>query len=137
MEKIDSEVAEMEFFRFCEGHGINPEPVGVDEDERNNFVISKDRFLRAVESGKLVIDEDCKAIITLLPGYDFGFETITFREHTGADLLASDQRKEGRNIGKFFAMMASNTKLSPGTFSKLRSADNKLCQALMGLLLGE
>jgi hypothetical protein len=54
--KISREVAEEEFARFCEAHGIETDKEEMNEKTYERFLLSKKRFLKAVMEGRLAVD---------------------------------------------------------------------------------
>lgn len=134
MEKIVKEVAEQEFDRFAEMMDLDFDESSMDEEDLKSFQQQKRRLVLAIQSGSLVIDEKGQPVFT--PQRSDNLDPITFYEPTGASLTATDKRKKGEEMAKMFALMASATRTAPVTFSKMKMADFKVCQAIINLFFG-
>ena len=130
--KVAAEVAQQEFDRFVEAMGLDVDPKGWTDEDKQSFDEAKRKILGAMESGRLVIDEEGRAVYT--PAL-VNTAPITFYEPTGADLMAIDQAKKGANISAAFKMLAAMTKTEHTRFAKMANRDLKICQALQALFL--
>jgi hypothetical protein len=133
-DKIAKEVAEQEFNRFVECMDLDVEPADMDEDDRKGFDMQKRRIISAIEAGALTINDQGEPTYT--PQRTKDAEPITFYEPTGASLMAMDRRKKNEDVGKMYAIMGDITKTHANTFSKMKMADLKVCQAITTLFLG-
>lgn len=131
---VAAEVAEAEFQRFVESMDLDVERSGMDADDRSNFDAHKRVFLRAVQRGALVVNEEGEPVYTPTAGDDR--EPITFHEPRGGDLMSLDQKKAGHDVAKGYGLMAAITGNSAKRFSTMRSRDIKVCSAVLALFLG-
>lgn len=133
-EVLAREVAESEFDRFCDDMDIDSDIAKMSEEDAKGFNSQKEILIKAFMDGRLVLNDDSEPVYTPKRS---GFQNpLTFREPTGADLMAMDRKKDGQSIGKMFSMMDSVTKSVPGTCSKLKGPDLKAAQAVMSLFMG-
>lgn len=127
--KIDRETAEREFDRFMDAMDLDTDSSAWDEDDRKSFDQQKDRIVRAIQNGSLVVNDDGE------PVYTTGAETLTFHEPKGSALMAMDRRKKGEDVGKFYATMADITGTNAKTFALMKNRDLKVCMAITALFL--
>lgn len=128
---VDREVAEQEFERFADAMDLDVDPAGMDDDDRRGFEREKRIFLRAVQAGRLVVDEAGQPVYTPKGG-----EPITFYEPTGATLMEMDRVKQGKAMKQTSVLLAAMTKQSPPRFANMKLRDYKVCQAIMAFFMG-
>ncbi|HET9954087.1 MAG TPA: hypothetical protein VFQ61_06270 [Polyangiaceae bacterium] len=128
------EVAEAEFQRFVAAMALDVDTSTMDEEDREEFKDKKRKIVRALMLGSLVIDEKGQPVYTPQVGDDRS--PITFLEPRGSSLMAMDQRKQGHNVAKSFAVLADITKVSPQRFANMFNRDIQVCLALQALFLG-
>ncbi len=132
--KIAKEVAEAEFDRFADLMDLDVNTEGMSADEKRDFTVQRDRLVRVIQSGALVINGNGEPVYT--PQRAEGdVNPITFNEPTGASYLAMDRKKVGEDMGKLFSTMADVTGQSAGLFSKMKNSDLKVCIAIITLFL--
>lgn len=134
-EKVGLEVAEAEFERFCEEMALEFDLDKMDAEDRAAFTKNRDRIVRAIRYGDLVINDEGEPVYTPWRAKSGYKEPITLHERTGATLLVTDQKKKGNDAAKTYAMLGDLAGLPPATFSKLAGEDIKVCEALMQLLM--
>lgn len=132
--KVGRDVAEAEFERFVESMDLDVDPAHMDGEDRASFAQLKERILRAIEHGHLVVDEKGQPVYT--PRAGGAVQSITFHEPTGASFMAMDSKKKDQNVAKMYAVMADMTHLDPKVFAAMAARDLKICQALVTLFLG-
>lgn len=133
-DKINKEMAEVEFNRFTEAMDLDVNTEGMSADDKRDFTLQKDRLISAIQKGALVINDNGEPVFT--PQRAGGeVNPITFHEPTGASYMAMDRRKVGEDMAKLFATMADVTGTSAGLFSKMKNADLKVCMAIITLFL--
>ena len=132
--KIALEVAEQEFNRFASAMDLDINTEGMSADEKRDFTVQRDRLVKAVQSGALVVNDDGEPVFTPQRAGD-DVKPITFHEPTGASYLAMDRKKVGEDMAKLFSTMADVTKTSSGIFSKMKNSDLKVCMAIITLFL--
>jgi hypothetical protein len=132
--KIALEVAEAEFNRFADAMELDVSTDSMDEEDKKGFEQQKSVLLKAIQKGALVFNEAGEPIYT--PQRTDDADPITFYEPTGASLMAMDKRKKTEDVGKMYALMGDMTKTSAATFSRMKMADLKVCQAIAVLFLG-
>mgnify|MGYP000707449381 CR=1 FL=1 len=132
--KIVLEVAEAEFNRFAEAMDLDINTEGMSADEKRDFTVQRDRLVKAIQSGSLLVNDNGEHVYTpQRAGEDV--KAITFFEHTGASYLAMDRQKVGEDMARLFSTMAHVTKTSSGLFSKMKNSDLKVCMAIITLFL--
>lgn len=131
-DKISAEVAEDEFERFAVGMDLDVDPAGLDEEDKKSLADSKRRFIRAVRTGQLVVNDNCEPVLSPTGGG----KPIVFHEPRGAALMATDQKKKGHDMARTFAVMGAMTNESPSRFSELANRDLKICTAIFALFMG-
>jgi hypothetical protein len=129
---IATSVAEAEFERFAESMDLDLDVSRMDAKELDEFKGLKRVVVRAMEHGRLVIDDKGQPIYTPQLGDS---KPITFHEPDGAVLLSGDKKKAGENVAKTYAQMAAMTKTSAERFANMKGRDLKVCQALYLLFL--
>lgn len=134
-EKVGLEVAEAEFERFCEEMGLEFNVDKMDAEDKTAFTKNRDRIVRAIRYGHLVVNDDGEPTYTPWRAKSTYQTPITFGERTGATLLVTDQKKKGRDAAKTYAILGDLTGLPDTTFSKLAGEDIKVCESLMQLLM--
>ncbi len=130
-----AEVVEAEFERFAECMDLDLDESKMDADDLGVFKRQKDRILRAMSSGALVINEKGEAVYTPANPASLTHDPLTFHERTGASVMASDGHKKGYEVARTYAVMASMCETHPKTFSGLAGSDIKVCEALFALLM--
>lgn len=130
---IAREVAEQEFDRFADEMDLDVDESKMDEEERSSFIKIKEKLLKAMQRGSLIINSDGEAVYTPIKEDDP--QPITFHERTGATLMATDTKKKNQQAAKLYAMMADMTKQPPVRFSKMKGTDIKICEGIFTLLM--
>lgn len=133
-QKVAREVGEAEFDRFVGAMDLDVDEARMDADDRKSFGELRERLVRAIVEGHLVVDDKGQFVYTPRTGNQT--DPITFREPTGASFMAMDTKKKDQNVAKMYAVMADITGLDIKTFSKMASRDLKVCQAIITLFLG-
>lgn len=133
MIKIAQEVAEQEFSRFVDAMALDVDESGMDEEDLEGFKQQKDKIIKAICDGSLIINDAGEPVFT--PTRVKDAEPITFHEPDGAALMAMDRRKSKENIAKLYATMGEITKLPAKTFATMKMADLKVCLAIVTLFL--
>lgn len=132
-ELVAREVAEMQFDKFCDDMAIDTNVEKMKEADADGFNENKEIIIAAMMSGAIILNDDSEPVFT--PTRKGFPNPLTFREPSGADLMAMDRKKSGEDVGKMFALMDSITKSVPGTCSKLKGPDLKTAQAIMVLFM--
>lgn len=135
MTAIAKDVALVEFDRFIEEMDIDADTSTMDAEDTTQFNKQKNRIIRAIENGHLVINEDGEAIYTPHHRNSKHKEPITFHERTGASLMAMDSQKQSKMVARTYAVMADMCKVPASTFAGLAGSDIKVCEALFALLM--
>lgn len=129
---VAGEVAEHEFARFLESMDLDPDLDRMSADERRAHEDNKRAVLRAIESGRLSIDENGQPVFIPTKGVT---DTITFFEPTGATFMAMDSKRRDQDIAKTFSLLAQMTKQPEQRFATMAQRDLKVCRALLSLFL--
>jgi hypothetical protein len=130
---VAREVAQAEFERFCESMDLDVDTSRMDEDDLKGFDEAREVMLRAIERGRMVIDEKGQPVYTPQSG---SLKSITFREPTGANFMAMDGKKKGHDVARMFAVLAEMTGVDAKEFGKLAARDFKVCRTIVTLFLG-
>ena len=133
-QKVGREVAEAEFERFVDTMDLDVDETRMDGEDRTSYRDLKERILRAIEHGHLVVDEKGQPVYTPRAGTQA--QPIIFHEPTGASFMAMDSKKKDQNVAKMYAVMADMTHLDAKVFASMAARDLKICQALVTLFLG-
>ena len=133
--EVAKEVAEQEFERFAEEMDLDLDTSSMDAEDLKAFNKQKNRIIRAIERGHLVINENGEAVYTPNNNRSKQGDPITFHERTGASLMAMDGKKKGHDVAKTYAVMADMCKVHPNVFAGLAGTDVKVCEALFALLM--
>lgn len=129
---VDRKTSEKEFDRFVEAMNIDMELIMMDENERGEARQSRERMIRAIEKGKMVVNEDGCAVCV---GLGFRDADLIFYKPKGAELLAMDRKKEHQTVGKMYSLLGAVTRTSDSLFAKMDYEDVKLCQAVVGFFM--
>lgn len=134
-QKVGRDVAVQEFERFAEAMDLDFDESIMDDDDISNFIKTKNRVLRAIQYGDLVINEGGEAVYTPTNAKSKITEPITFHERTGAAVMAMDGKKKGHDVAKTYAVMADMCRVPPKVFAGLVGIDGKVCEAVFTLLM--
>lgn len=132
-EVVALEVAEAEFARFVEAFDLNVDLDRMDAEDRRSFDAGKETWIRAMQQGRLVVDEHGQPVYTPVKGND---GSLTFHEPTGAALLDMDKAKKNADMHKTNLLLAAVTKQPIQRFARMAQRDLKVCQAIFCFLLG-
>lgn len=134
-DQIALEVAEAEFVRFAESMDLDLDVSKMDAEDLATFTKTKDRLLRAMQRGALIINDNGEAVYTPQRPGSKHKDAITFHERTGASLMAMDGKKKGHDVAKTYAILADMCQVHPSTFAGLAGQDIKVCEGLFALLM--
>lgn len=134
MNKVAAEVCEQEFDRFVEENDILIESDSMSKEDQDEFKTQKSYILRAMSRGALIINDKGEPVYT--PSRVADAPALTFREPTGATLMAMDRKKQNEDIGKMYVTMGDMAGVTAKTFSQMKMADLKVCMAIATLFLG-
>ena len=132
---VAKDMADAEFERFAELMDLDLDTSGMDSEDLTQFSKLKNRVIRAIEKGALVINDNGEAVYTPQNANSKCQDSITFHERTGASLMAMDGKKKNHDIAKTYAVMADMCKVPVNTFAGLVGIDVKVCEALFALLM--
>ncbi len=132
---VAKEVAELEMQRFIEKMDLDLEEKDMDDEDKKGYKIHKERIIKAICKGSLVIDEE--GIPTYTPVRSENKNPITFHEPTGSTMIASDRKKDHEIYGKVYASLGQSTKNSPAIFNKMKSKDLNVCISIHTLFLAQ
>lgn len=132
---IDDETAEAEFDRFVEAMDLDLDTADMDAEDLTGFNKQKNRILKAIRKGSLVINENGEAVYTPCRPGSKHTDAITFHERTGASLMAMDGKKKNHDVAKTYAVLANMCRVHQSVFAGLVGTDVKVCEALFALLM--
>lgn len=130
---IALEVAEAELNRFADLMDLDFDTSVMDEEDSKEFTSHKERLIKALCAGNLTINDDGEPTYTCKRGDK---RSLTFKEPTGAALMAMDKRKHGEQTAKTYAMMAEITGQEPKAFATMKMVDLKVCSSITMLFMG-
>jgi len=133
-QKVATEVAEQEFARWAEAMDLDFEPRGWTDDDKQAFTNRKNRLVRAIEKGHLVVDTEGRMVFT--PQASPERDPITFNEPKGATLMAMDKKKAGAQHEKEYSVLAEMSGENAIRFANMQLRDLKICDAILSLFLG-
>ena len=123
-----------EFFQdWAEAMDIDIDESNMDEDDKKSFAPLKRKIIKAICNGHLTFNENTEAVYR--PHRSSYKELITFKERTGASVMAMDGKGRNKDVAKTYAVMADMTGLTPAIFSGLVGTDIKVCEAIFALLM--
>lgn len=137
---IDYEFAEDEFNRFCESWELDNEESEMSEDDKKDFKRLKTTIIKAIRKGRLCMLEDQTLEYTVSEKTENEKKVgqkIIIKRPKGSTYLAMDNYKEGQNVHRFNAVLASMSSHDPRWFSDLDGIDMKPLQAVVTLFLAE
>ena len=134
-DKIAPDAAEAEFDRFVDCMDLDLDTAGMDAEDLTAFTKQRNRILRAISRGSLVINDNGEAVLTPQNPKSKHADPITFHERTGASLMAADGKKKNQDAAKTYAVMADMCKVHPSVFAGLVGTDVKVCEALFAVLM--
>lgn len=135
MNKVDIETANTEFDRFADEMDLDLDVSAMDQEDLTSFNKMRNRLIRSMQRGDLVINESGEAVFTpSRPGSKYK-EAITFHERTGASLMAMDGKKRGHDVAKTYAIMGDMCGIHPKSFAMLAGSDIKICESIFALLM--
>lgn len=128
------DVAEKEFEDFCEEMDLDHDVAAMNEEDAKGFAELKETIIRALMGGRLCFNENSEPVLKAARSNIAN--PLVFREPSGADYMAMDRQKSGKDVSKMISLMDSVTKSTPGTCSKLKGKEFKIAQAIMQLFMG-
>lgn len=132
---VARDVAEAEFDKFVEEMDLDVDESRMDSEDLTSFGKQKNRIICAIERGHMVINENGEAVYTPHHRDTKHREAITFRERTGASLMAQDGKKKNYDVAKTYAIMGDMCKVHPNIFAGMKGTDIKTCEAIYALLM--
>lgn len=132
---VAQEVALAEFDRFAECMDLDLDTSLMDAEDLTMFTKQKNRIVRAIVRGNLVVNDDGEAVYTPAHSKSRYKDAITFHERTGASAIAMDGKKKNHDVARTYAIMADMCRVDAKVFSGLVGPDIKICEALFALLM--
>jgi hypothetical protein len=129
-------VAEEEFDRWTEAMGLDLDLADMDEDDRKGLAVERGRIVRALQRSHAVVNDEGELVFTPQRRKSRHKDPITFREQTGATLIATDRHKEGKNVAKLYAVLGDVCEVEQKVFAGLASSDAAFCRAVAQVFLG-
>ena len=129
------DMAEAEFDRFAESMDLDLDTAGMDAEDLTAFAKQKNRIIRAITKGALVVNDNGEAVYTPHRPSSKHKEAITFHERTGASLMAMDSKKKNHDVAKTYATMGDMCRVHQNIFAVLAGEDIKVCEAIYALLM--
>jgi len=133
--RISDEVARQEFERFADAMDLDLDESLMDDEDKAALAKQKNRIVKAICRGSLVINDDGEAVYTPSHIRSPYKEPITFHEHSGASIMAIDGKSSKQRVAATHAILGDMCKVHPRTFAGLVGSDYKVCTALFALLM--
>lgn len=133
VEKVSKDMAQAEFDRWAEAMDLDLDTEAMSQDDREGAALQKHRIIKALQRGRLVINDKGEAEYT---PHHIDVGTLTFSMHSGSALMAMDASKAGKDMRKTFAVMGEITKVHSKTFADMMGPDLNVCLAITLLFLG-
>jgi tRNA(Ile)-lysidine synthase TilS/MesJ len=130
----DIGLAEQEFKNYCEANGFEHDECAMNNDERDDFLKIKKRFMKAIEEKRLVVD-GVKLVYTISGFSESAGQKLTVSRPIGKDFLAMDGFKDTQQIQKFNAFIASIAKTEKSFIARLDIVDRQFLQDIATLFL--
>ncbi len=131
MSKINKEMAEQEFNRWCEAMDIETDVEFFQEDEEYQFTKNKRKVVKSIMLGSSVIND--KGLLIFTTTRKDTNKDYTFEEHDGG-LLVSIENIDGGNA-RMFTGCGEITSTSEHDFRSMKGSDLKTSQAIWLLLM--
>jgi hypothetical protein len=126
MSTLDKDSATAEFDSMCDALGLDSEATGEDAED---FSKSKERIIKAIMRGALIIGDDSLPIYTTSNG-----DVLKITEPHGGTLLSMDKVKAGQDMRRTYTIIGELTggKFAP---SKCKMRDINVLSAVMSIFL--
>jgi hypothetical protein len=133
MESVcDRQTAEADFERWVGVSRIVMDVEGREEDDVRDKGLDKIIIIKAIQDGRLVIDEEGQAIFTPLDR-----DPLTFRKPHGRIVASMDKVKSNHDGAKALTLIASLTGTNRGTIGAMEYADFSVCESIVNLFLAK
>lgn len=134
---IAQEVAEQEFDRFAEAMDIETDVTQMTEETEEMFTASRNKFIKAIVKGKLVVNENGEPVYT--PVRSSNTSPITFKEPDGAALITNSRgrKKADDGVGQMYQIMGSMTGTGAGRFANMKLVESQDCMAIASLFIAQ
>jgi len=130
--KVAKEVAAQEFARMCAANRIDASESELDKEELKEWTAARERIMRDICQGKLVIDAEGRPVWTTEAG-----KALTFQRATSATFIALETHGKGKDVSNTLAAMADMTGSGKGELSKLTAPDFHGCNRIVQLFLAD
>jgi hypothetical protein len=128
--KIARDVAEAEFDRMCALRRVNIDPDDMTADEYESLLEVKNKLVRVIERGDLVITESGDPVFTPpVPGA----KPLTFHRPTGATFMCLDG--DDGNQTRLIRVITEMTRTAKGEISRLEAPDYVVCSKIANLFM--
>lgn len=134
--KISREIAEQDFNNWCEELEIDYDTNEMNADEKKDFEVLKDRIVKAIMTGRCVIDGDVMHY-TLSKKNESGIAgmVLDINPPTSKTFIGCDGFKDTQRIHKMCSCMSAITGKDIGFFSKLWGKDFSFMTTIVTLFL--
>lgn len=130
---VDLQSARGEFIRFAKVMRIDLDTTGLDDNTRRDTEKEIRDFVREIQRGSLMIDEEGQPVYT--PQVSNRTKPFTFYRPKGGHLVAIDKKQEHAKVAQSFAVLGEVVREPPVMFSNLAYSDTKVLQLILGLFL--
>lgn len=132
MAKVSKEVALQEFERLAAAADVDVDTSNMDEEDAESTEETREYFCKAIQAGRLTVDENGRAVLITSDG-----TSMTFRIPRGKDLMILGDAKEDRQVQAVANFVCSLTGLDSRTVGELAKGDWKLAFRLAGFLAAD
>lgn len=133
--KVDFETASNELDIYFDEMEINTDEKILDDADIKALQKHTSRLIKAIQLGDLTFNSSGEAVLQPSHKNSTYTDPITFKERTGADVMATDSKKTTHLIGRMYAVLGSMCSVHPKTFTKLCGRDIKICESIFLLLM--
>lgn len=137
--KISKEVAEKEFYNYCDANCIDYDESAMDEDDAKNFSKAKKKFIAACMEGRVIVDgRKLTYIVSELSENQKG-DKIEIMPLKGKGMIAvsGSMGKNSNPIMQLYALLSSVTGKDVSYFGELSYKDLKFFDGIAMLFLAE
>jgi hypothetical protein len=133
--KVAREVAERDFERMCRSRRVVTDPAEIDEDDLPGLTAVREKLVKAIMRGELVIEENGDPVYTPPVG---GAKSLRFHKPTGATYMAMEANRPGEadgQVARTVRALTEMTRSDKGEIARLEGADYQMCVTLGQLFL--
>ena len=130
-DKISLEVAENQVQELFDYYDIDVDDID-DEDQKSNLFTARKKAIRAVQQGRLIIEEKegslkVTQVLSKPPG---DIDRLEYREIDGKSKIGLKNKKKNDGFGRIYTLLGSLAGLSETAIAALKGKDMGLAESL-------